>query len=88
MTGRAGPAGYRTAQIAGGIGGVAAARAWGAQVARPQADWAVISPAAWTPPVPTAGIEAAVTFVQLLLVFAVLASSRHHQRAPWWRASC
>lgn len=31
------------------------------------------------PPAAAAGIEAAATSVQLLLVFAVLASSRHHQ---------
>ncbi len=82
VAGRADLAGYCTAQIAGGIAGVAAARAWGPRVARAPVHWAVISPATWMPPVPAAGIEAAATFVLLLLVFAVLASSRRHQWAP------
>jgi aquaporin Z len=82
VTGRADLAGYCTAQIVGGIAGVTAARAWGPQVALSPVHWAVISPAAWMPPVAAAGIEAAATFVQLVLVFAVLASRRHHQWAP------
>jgi glycerol uptake facilitator-like aquaporin len=82
VTGRADLAGYCTAQIAGGIAGVAAARVWGLQVARAPVDWAVIGPAGWMPQPPAAGIEAGATFVQLLLVFAVLASSRHHRWAP------
>ncbi|HEX9517891.1 MAG TPA: aquaporin [Streptosporangiaceae bacterium] len=82
VTSRADLAGYCTAQIAGGIAGVVAARAWGAQVARPPVHWAVIAPAAWMPPAAAAGIEAAATSVQLLLLYAALASSRHHQWAP------
>jgi aquaporin Z len=82
VTGRADLAGYCTAQLAGGVAGVLAARAWGSQVARTPVHWAVIAPAAWMPSAAAAGIEAAVTFAQLLLVFAVLSSSRHHQWAP------
>src|SRR5258706_2340062 len=82
VTSRADLAGYCTAQIAGGIAGVVAARAWGAQVARPPVHWAVIAPAAWMPPAAAPRTHAAATSVQLLLLYAALASSRHHQWAP------
>jgi aquaporin Z len=82
VTGRADLAGYCTAQVAGSIAGVAAARAWGPTVARAAVHWAVIAPAAWMPSAAAAGIEAGATFVQLLLLFAVLASARYHQWAP------
>jgi glycerol uptake facilitator-like aquaporin len=82
VTGRADLAGYCTAQTVGGIAGVASARAWDAQVAHAPVDWAVIAPAPWVPTAAAAGIEAGATFVLLLLVFAALASSRHHQWAP------
>jgi aquaporin Z len=82
VTGCADLAGYCTAQVAGGIAGVAAARAWGVQVARAPVHWAVIVPAAWMPQMAAAGVEAVATFVQLILIFAVLVSVRYHRWAP------
>lgn len=44
--------------------------------------WAVLAPASWISPSAAAGIEAAGTFVQLLVVFVLLANRRYHQWAP------
>jgi glycerol uptake facilitator-like aquaporin len=44
--------------------------------------WAVLAPASWISPLAAAGIEAAGTFVQLLVVFMLLANRRYHQWAP------
>lgn len=82
VTGRADLAGYCAAQIIGGIAGVAAARAWGPQVADATVHWAVIAPAARINEATAAAVEAGATFAQLVLVFGVLASRRYHQWAP------
>ncbi len=82
VTGRADLVGYCTAQVVGGIAGVATARAWGLRVAGAPVHWAVIAPASWMSPAAAVGVEAGATFVQLVLVFAVLVSVRYHQWAP------
>jgi aquaporin Z len=82
VTGRADLAGYCTAQIIGGIAGVATARAWGPQVADTTVHWAVIAPAARMNEAAAAAVEAGATFVQLVLVFGILTSRRYHQWAP------
>jgi aquaporin Z len=82
ITGRADLAGYTTAQIIGGIAGVAAARTWGPQVASATVHWAVIAPPAGMTEPAAAAVEAGATFAQLVLVFRVLASRRYHQWAP------
>ena len=82
VTGRADLAGYCAAQIIGGIAGVAAAGAWGPQVADATVHWAVIAPAARINEATAAAVEAGATFAQLVLVFGVLASRRYHQWAP------
>jgi aquaporin Z len=82
VTGRADLLGYCTAQVIGSIAGVAAARAWGPQVARVPVHWAVLMPATWMPHLLAAGIEAGGTFVQMLVVFILLTSRRYHQWAP------
>ena len=61
---------------------MAAARAWGPQVARPPVHWAVIAPAAGTPSAAAAGVEAGETFAQLVVIVGVLASSRYQRWAP------
>src|SRR5580658_229205 len=73
--------GYCAAQIVGGILGVALARAWGPQVAGSAVQWAAIAPAVQLPPVAACAIEAAGTFVMLVVVYALLISKRLHQWA-------
>jgi aquaporin Z len=82
VTGRADLIGYCAAQLIGGIAGVAAARAWGPQVADATVHWAVIAPPAEMNEAAAAAVEAGATFAQLVVVFRVLASRRYHQWAP------
>jgi glycerol uptake facilitator-like aquaporin len=73
-------AGYVVAQTVGGTAGIALGRIWGEAVARFPVQWAAIAPSSALPGVATAGIEAAATAVQLLIVYFMLRSRR---TAPW-----
>jgi aquaporin Z len=75
-------AGYCTAQLAGGVLGVALARIWGPTVPRAAVDWAVLEPAPWIGQLTAAGLECVATGVQLAVVFALLSSRRYHRWTP------
>jgi aquaporin Z len=75
-------AGYWVAQVAGAAAGVSLARLWGPRVTGRRVDWALIHPAAWMAEPAAAGVECAVTLLQLGVVFIVLSSQRHHVWAP------
>jgi aquaporin Z len=82
VVGRADVAGYCLAQVVGGVAGVAAARLWGLHVSDANIHWASIAPERSVSVALAATIEAAATFVQLLLVFAALTSDRIRRWAP------
>jgi aquaporin Z len=75
-------AGYCTAQLAGGVLGVALARVWGPTVPRAGVHWALLEPAPGITQLTAAGVECAATGVQLAVVFALLSSRRYHRWTP------
>jgi glycerol uptake facilitator-like aquaporin len=82
VIGRADLVGYCVAQVAGAVLGVEAARVCGAHVGDPNVRWSVIAPANSLSRPVAAAIEAAGTFVQLGLIYALLTTRRYHAWAP------